>query len=581
MSLITPVPNGPFYSPQSNLISTPLGNVVAGNGVSIDQYGALNVASALAGTVTGVTAGPGLSTNGTTTGGTITVAGALYLLPPQGANLGGVKAGANVFIAADGTISVAAPGTGTVSTITVGPGLTGGGVGPNVTINLSTASTAQFGGVIVNSTGGISVTGGSISLTPASTTQIGGVTLATSVETIAGSNNTKAVTPAGLSAKVASTTVSGIVQLSDSVVTIDSTKAATPTAVKAVNDAAVVAQITASAALPKAGGTMTGIIVFAPGQTFPGVALPKATTSSLGVVQVGAGLAVNGSGVLSTLNNGTVTGVQAGPGLGAPATGNTISTSGILRLVPPTGTSLGGVKAGANISIAFDGTISVATNTFLQTNNPFSYNGYQWPIPFTTPSWPFPGSNGQVLTVLNNVTGDIGWTSTGTLTSVVAGTGLVASTISGVSTVGLATVGSIAPGSFGGTALIPTFSVNAQGQITSTGLANPYPPFQTATVTAPPNLVLDFDSNDTNWEYVLTGNLTIANPLNAQPGMRGGMMLVQNPSTPFALTWGSSWVFANNAPPAISTVAAAVDYFDFVVVRSNYIIVTNYIKGIG
>jgi hypothetical protein len=176
---------------------------------------------------------------------------------------------------------------------------------------------------------------------------------------------------------------------------------------------------------------------------------------------------------------------------------------------------------------------------------------------------------------LNNVTGAIGWSSSGTLTSVVAGTGLVASTISGISTVGLATVGSIAPGSFGGTALIPTFSVNAQGQITSTGLANPYPPFQTATVTAPPNLVLDFDSNDTNWEYVLTGNLTIANPLNAQPGMRGGMMLVQNPSTPFALTWGSSWVFANNTPPAISTVAAAVDYFDFVVVRSNYI------KGIG
>ena len=91
MSLITPIANGPFYSAPSNSISTPLGSVVVGSGISIDQYGVMNVASALGGTVTGVTAGPGLSTNGTTTGGTITVAGALYLLPPQGANLGCVK----------------------------------------------------------------------------------------------------------------------------------------------------------------------------------------------------------------------------------------------------------------------------------------------------------------------------------------------------------------------------------------------------------------------------------------------------------------------------------------------------------
>jgi hypothetical protein len=326
---------------------------------------------------------------------------------------------------------------------------------------------------------------------------------------------------------------------------------------------------------------MTGIIAFAAGQTFPGVALPKATTSTLGVVQVGAGLAVNGSGVLSTLNNGTVTGVTAGAGLGAPATGNTISTSGTLRLVAPTGTSLGGVKKGANIDIAFDGTISVTANAFMPLNNPYSYNGYQWPVPLASPSLPFPGTNGQVLTVLDRITGEIGWTNTGTLNTVAAGTGLTATTVGGVATVSLTSVPSITAGAFGATAIIPTFSVNAQGQLISAGEANCYPPFLTATQTAPPNLVLDFTTNNTNWQYTLTGNLVISNPINVQPGQRGGMRLIQNAITPFAISWGSSWKFEGGSPPVISPIAAAVDYFEFVVVSSSYIIVTLYLQGVS
>ena len=322
---------------------------------------------------------------------------------------------------------------------------------------------------------------------------------------------------------------------------------------------------------------MTGVITFAPGQTFPGVALPKATTLSLGVVQVGSGLSINSSGVLSTSNVGTVTAVTAGPGLGAPATGNTVTTSGTLRLLPPTGTQLGGVKAGSNITIGVDGTISA--DGFLPLTNPYSFTGYQWPLP---DSFGFlPGANGQVLTVLDKTTGAIGWTSTGTLTSVAAGTGIDVTITGTVATVSLTPVGSITPGSFGATALIPTFSVNDKGQITSTGLANPYPPFQTATVTAPPNLVLDFDQNNTNWEYTLSSNMTMSNPLNAQPGMRGGVVLRQDPFAPFALSWGSSWKFAGATQPAISAVAGAVDYFEFVVVASNYIIVTSYLQGIG
>ena len=575
MSLFTPIPNGPFYYPTTYSLDTPQGGVVLGSGLSITPQGVIVSSSLAGGTVTDVTAGIGLL------GGMITTSGTIDLAPATTVSLGGVKVGANLFVAGDGTLSALPPNAGTINSITVGGGLSGGGIGPSVTINLNAASTTSVGGVAISSTGGISVAGGVISLTPASTTQIGGVQLATNSEVISGGSTTKAVTPAGLASKVASTSAVGIVQLSDSVATNDSTVAATQTAAKLAFDTGTAAQVTASAALPKSGGTMTGVITFAPGQAFPGVALPKATTLSLGVVQVGPGLSVNSSGVLSTANVGTVTGVTAGPGLGAPASGNIISTSGTLSLLPPTGTSLGGVKAGTNVSIAFDGTISVPGSNFIASNNPYPFNGYVWPAALASPSLPFPGVNGQVLTVLNNTTGTIGWTSTGTLQSVVAGPGVTVSSTPTTATVSLTTVPSITPGQFGGTALIPTITVNAYGQLTSIGQANPFTPFQSPTVTAPFLLVLDFTTNNTNWGWTLQGNTTIDNPLNAVPGQQGALVITQNPLSTYGLTWGSSWKFPSALPYGGNTTLAAVDMVQFTVVSANYIVVTAVLTDLG
>ena len=85
----------------------------------------------------------------------------------------------------------------------------------------------------------------------ASTTVEGVVLLATDAEVQAGVNTDHAVTPSGLQSKV-----------SDSVTTTSSTTLASSTAVKTAKDAADAAQATADAALPKAGGTMTGNITF-------------------------------------------------------------------------------------------------------------------------------------------------------------------------------------------------------------------------------------------------------------------------------------------------------------------------------
>jgi hypothetical protein len=576
-SFYTPIPNSPFYSPTTYTINSGSGPLVVGSGLAVDQFGNLLAASGAGGTVTAITFGTGFFDPPTT----ITSTGTVNLLPATASSLGGVKAGANVTIAPDGTLSVAPPGAGTISAVVAGAGLSGGGVSGAVTLSLQPATNVALGGVITGP--GLNNSSGAISVAQASTTAIGGVRLATAPEVITGTDALKVVTPQTLAAKVASTTAAGLVQLSDAVGLTDSTTAATPTAVTTVYTAAQAAQATASAALPKTGGTMTGVITFSPSQTFPGVAFPVATTNSLGVVSVGPGLSVNSSGVLSTSNVGTVTAVQAGPGLGNPATGGTISTSGTLRLLAPTadGLQLGGVKAGANINIAFDGTISVPGSNFIASNNPSAFNGYIWPAPLASPALPFPGINGQVLTVLNSVAGTIGWTSAGTLQSVTAGTGVTVASTPTTATVSLAPVPSITPGNYGGTALIPVLAVNAYGQITSTGLANPFTSFQTPTVTAPFILVLNFTTNSTNWQWVLQGNTTIENPLNAVPGQRGALKISQNPSSTYGLTWGTSWKFANFAPYAGSTTLAAVDLIEFTVVAANYIVVTNIVQNIG
>jgi len=147
--------------------------------------------------------------------------------------------------------------------------------------------------------------------------------------------------------------------------------------------------------------------------------------------------------------------------------------------------------------------------------------------------------------------------------------------------VSLTTVPSIAPGNVGGTALIPTLAINAYGQITSTGLANPFTPFQIPTVTAPFILVLDFTTNNTNWEWVLQDNTTIANPLNAVPGQRGALKISQNPLSTYSLNWGSSWKFQNFTPYTGNATLAAVDFIEFTVVASNYIIITNTVTNVG
>jgi hypothetical protein len=142
----------------------------------------------------------------------------------------------------------------------------------------------------------------------------------------AGGTMTGDITFSGAGNGVVFNDASTVEAISDSVSTTSSTTAATSTAVKSAYDLGF-------AALPKAGGTMTGAITFAAGQTFPISGIQDATTGQKGVVQVGTNIQVS-SGTISV--NTATTGQ---PGL---------------------------VQVGSNIQVS-SGTISVQNSSTAQT----------------------------------------------------------------------------------------------------------------------------------------------------------------------------------------------------------------------
>lgn len=102
------------------------------------------------------------------------------------------------------------------------------------------------------------------------------------------------------------------------------------------------------------------------------VGLLTASTTQLGGVMVdGTTIAINGSGVISALQNGTVTSIAGGTGIAcSPAT---ITSTGSINLLTASTTQLGGVKVdGSTITINGSGVISAVTvtpSTNLQVNS--------------------------------------------------------------------------------------------------------------------------------------------------------------------------------------------------------------------
>ena len=137
--------------------------------VQIAGAGAINAGQG--GTVTKIDTGVGLTT---LNGQPITTTGTLELKPASAAEIGGVKPGTGVTIDPDGTINLAGAGTGTVTQIQTGPGLSGGPITTTGTLTLNSATSGTIGGVKPGA--GLAVDGtGTIYGVPATNSSIGSI----------------------------------------------------------------------------------------------------------------------------------------------------------------------------------------------------------------------------------------------------------------------------------------------------------------------------------------------------------------------------------------------------------------------
>jgi hypothetical protein len=314
---------------------TALGGVrtIAGSGISIDSDGIIrnvnntSISSAVGLNVTDFGAGAfsiDLKPAGATapllggvfipsgSGLTVGPTGALAVGPATVTTLGGIKPGTGVTVSPDGTLSATGTG-GTITGVGAGTGLGGGGVTGAVTLFLRPATTTTIGGVYP----GENVTVDPDGRLNVSDAALGVISVAGTLPVVITGTPTNPI----VGVNPATTAATGIVQLNSAINSTSEALAATSLAVKTVADIA-------NAALPRAGGTMSGAITFTGGQTFPGT-IPASSFTQTGGLLVGdtsppgyAQLPVGSNGQVLVANSSAPLGIEWQTSLSNPTLQN-------------------------------------------------------------------------------------------------------------------------------------------------------------------------------------------------------------------------------------------------------------------
>ena len=130
-----PIPNGPFYSPQTNNLSTPQGYLIVGSGIFINNItGTISAGGSGGGGITTILPGSGIFVSANV-GGIVTVTntGVLSLNAGTGISL---TPGLNGSFTITNTLPATSV-SGTVTSVSTGTGLTGGPITTSGTIALS------------------------------------------------------------------------------------------------------------------------------------------------------------------------------------------------------------------------------------------------------------------------------------------------------------------------------------------------------------------------------------------------------------------------------------------------------------
>ena len=236
----TPIPNNPFYSPETSFIYGTNGWFNLGNTLCVNSSGYINVSSGGGGGgVTALAAGPGIALSSTT--GAITVCTNLL----AGTNIALTPVGNQI------TVSATGAGTGTVTLVAAGNGLSGGPITTSGSLSLNTNCVIQpsafaLKGNLLVGTGA----GTYLALNPGTDGQVlvacgpanaaglcwgSAGTVSSVTGTLPISVATGTTTPA-ISIAAASTTASGAVQLNDTLVSTSTTLALTAAQGKVLQD---------------------------------------------------------------------------------------------------------------------------------------------------------------------------------------------------------------------------------------------------------------------------------------------------------------------------------------------------------